>query len=182
MELILALAVITAVIIFGALISLGNERQRKAIDELREQVVLWAIQDLRIKRERLARIVHVDDPLGWLSRMTEKILGPFVNLKVVEFFQDPPVLVCSNENENHRVIFSTLSPDEVKGLINARKNRLTNPIMGNPLFSMPRKVVEYQLSALNCGFLFDAEFELAWKGITGHGTGKTDRLWMYLTR
>jgi hypothetical protein len=182
MELLLALAVITAVICFGALISLGNERQRRAIDELREQVVLWAIQDLRIKREHLVREVRVDDPLGWLSRMTEKILGPVVNLKVVEFFQDPSVLVCSNENENHRIIFSTLSPDEVKGLRNARKNRLTNPIMSNPLLSMPRKVVAYQLSTLNCGFLFDAEFELAWKGITGHSAEKSGRLWMYLKR
>lgn len=182
MELLLALAMITAVILFGALLSLGNERQRRAIDELREQVVLWAIQDLRIKRERLARNIRVDDPLGWLSHTTEKILGSVVNLKVVEVFQDPPVLVCANENENHRVIFSTLSPNEVKGLRNARKNRLTNSVMGNPLLSMSRKVVEYQLSTLNCGFLFDAEFELAWKAITGHNAEKTDRLWIYLTR
>jgi len=182
MELLLSLAVIAAVIIFGALISLGNERQRRAIDELREQVVLWAIQDLRIKREHLARNVRVDNPLGWLSHTTEKILGSAVNLKVVEFFQDPPVLVCSNENENHRIIFSTLSPDEVKGFRNARKNRLINPIMDNPLLSMSGKIVEYQLSTLNCGFLFDAECELAWKGITGHNAEKTDRLWIYLTR
>ncbi|WKZ52633.1 MAG: hypothetical protein QY329_07815 [Anaerolineales bacterium] len=182
MELLLALAVITAVICFGALISFGNEKQRRALNELREQVVLWAIQDLRIKRERLARNVRVDDPLGWLSRTAEKILGPGLNLKVVEFFQDPPVLVCSNENENHRVFFSPLSPDEVKGIRNARKNRLANPVMDNPLLSLPGKVVEYQLSTLNCGFLFDAEFELAWKGITGHSANKTDRLWMYLPR
>ena len=182
MEILLALAVITAVIIFGALISLGNERQRRAIDELREQVVLWAIQDLRIKREHSARNVRVDDPLGWLSHTTAKILGSAVNLKVVDFFQDPPVLVCVNEIENYRVIFSTLSPDKVKGFRNARKNRLTNPVLGNPLLSMSGKLVEYQLSTLNCGFLFDAEFELAWKGITGHSAAKTDRLWMYLPR
>ena len=64
MEIILAIVVGVAVIFFGALISAGNERQRKAIDGLREQVVLWAMQDLRLKRERLARDVHVDDPLG----------------------------------------------------------------------------------------------------------------------
>jgi len=181
MELLLALAVITAVIIFGALISLGNERQRRAIDELREQAVLWAIQDLRIKREHLAREVRVDDPIGWLSRMTEKILGSEVHLKVLECFQDPPVLICSNENENHRIFFSTLSPDDVKGLRTARKNRLTNLAMDNPLISMSGKFVEYQLSTLNCGFLFDVEFELAWKGITGHSPDKIGRLWIYLS-
>jgi len=51
MEIILALVVAVAVIFFGALISAGNERQRKAIDGVREQIVLWAMQDLRIKRE-----------------------------------------------------------------------------------------------------------------------------------
>jgi hypothetical protein len=65
MEIILAIVVATAVIFFGALISAGNERQRKAIDNLREQTSLWAMQDLRIKRERLAREVHMNDPLGW---------------------------------------------------------------------------------------------------------------------
>jgi len=68
MELVLAIVVVVAVIFFGALISMGNERQRKAIDELREQTALWAMQDLRIKRERLARDVRVDDPLSWLNK------------------------------------------------------------------------------------------------------------------
>lgn len=64
MEIILAIVVGAAVIFFGALISIGNERQRRAIDALREQTVLWAMQDLRIKRERLAREVRIDDPLA----------------------------------------------------------------------------------------------------------------------
>jgi hypothetical protein len=55
MEITLAVVVAAAVIFFGALISTGNERQRKAIDGLREQVIMWAMQDLRIKREKLTR-------------------------------------------------------------------------------------------------------------------------------
>lgn len=54
MEMILALVVVIAVIIFGALISMGNERQRRALDGIREQTALWASQDLRLKREKLA--------------------------------------------------------------------------------------------------------------------------------
>jgi hypothetical protein len=34
--------VIAAVLFFGALISVGNERQRKAIDGIREQASFWA--------------------------------------------------------------------------------------------------------------------------------------------
>ena len=79
-EIILALVVAVAVIFFGALSSAGNERQRKAIDALREQVVFWVVQDLRIKRERQARDVRVDDPLRWLNNLIAKICGYDINL------------------------------------------------------------------------------------------------------
>ncbi len=46
----LALTVIIALIVFGTLISVGNERQRKAIDSISQQTQAWAIEDLRLKR------------------------------------------------------------------------------------------------------------------------------------
>lgn len=76
MEIILAIVVGVAVIFCGALISMGNERQRRAIDDLREQVVRWAIQDLRIKHERLARDVRIDDPLDWLNKSGDPSMRP----------------------------------------------------------------------------------------------------------
>src|SRR6266498_49493 len=94
MEEIIAIVVVAAVIFFGALISLGNERQRKAIDGLREQTVLWAMQDLRIKRTALERDVYVDDPLAWFSKTASKIVGSDLQLQVVEIFDNPSVLVC----------------------------------------------------------------------------------------
>ena len=51
---IFAILVLGAVIFFGALLSIGNERQRKAIDGIREQASYWAEQDLRLKRARAA--------------------------------------------------------------------------------------------------------------------------------
>ena len=57
MEIMLAIVVALAVIFFGALISMGNERQRRAIDNLREQVVNWAQQDLLLKHAELARAI-----------------------------------------------------------------------------------------------------------------------------
>jgi len=180
MELLLALVVVTAVILFGALISIGNERQRRAIVELREQVVLWAIQDLRIKREHLAREVRVDDPLIWLNLTAGRILAQELRLQVVETFDEPQTLVCTHGDDNQRIIFSTLSPDELKHLKSGRQNRLSNFATGNPLLSLPRKIVRHELSVLNCGFLFDLELPLAWSGITGCHAKRTDRLWMYL--
>ena len=86
MEILLAMVVVSAVIFFGALISIGNERQRKAIDDLREQVVLWSLQDLKIKREQLALDMKVEDPLGWLSKITKNACGFTSELQLVDYF------------------------------------------------------------------------------------------------
>lgn len=72
---------------------MGNERQRKAIDGLHEQIVLWAMQDLRIKRERLARDVQVNNPIEWLNKITAKVSGFNLNLQVVEFSITPDACV-----------------------------------------------------------------------------------------
>ena len=93
MEIILAIVVASAVIFFGALISAGNERQRKAIDGLREQVILWAVQDLQIKREKLAHEVRVDDPLNWLNKIIGKTCNLEGSLQVIEVFEGPRALV-----------------------------------------------------------------------------------------
>jgi hypothetical protein len=180
MELLLALTVITAVICFGALISLGNERQRKAIDELREKVVLWAIQDLRIKREKLAREVRVDDPLGWLNQIAAKVCGFDLKLQVAETFDEPRTLVCTTGDGNGRVIFTPFSPDDIRRFRKEKRSRLSQVAAQNPLLLLPRKATSYEISALNGGVVFDLELPLAWKGLTGERVLQMERVWMYL--
>ncbi len=180
MELLLALAVITAVIIFGALISLGNERQRNAIDELREQVVLWAIQDLLIKREHLAREVRVDDPMGWLNRIAAKSRGYDLRLQVVEAFEEPRALICTTGDGNGRVIFTPFSPVEILGIQKGKRGRLSKIAEQNPIMLIPRKATAYEISALNSGMLFDLEFPLAWNGLTKQRVTPIERIWMYI--
>ncbi len=178
MELLLALAVITAVIIFGALLSIGNERQRRAIDEMREQVVLWAIQDLRIKRERLAQEARVDDPLGWLSRMVAKVIGSEQNLDVAETFAEPLALVCELGAPRNKIIFSPMSPTDIRRYKQETRGRLSNFANPNPLLSLPRNTTVRELNTLNAGFLFDLELPLAWKSLTGRDVGRNS-LWIY---
>lgn len=179
METILAVVVIAAVICFGALISAGNERQRKAIDELREQTALWAIQDLRIKRERLARDVRVDDPLRWLNNLAAKIYGYDLNLQVNEAFDEPPVLVCITGDSGDKVLFSPLSPSEIRQLNRNKRSRLSQYGDRHPLLSLPRQITAYEFSVLNSKILFDLELPLAWKGLTNQETPQMERLWMY---
>lgn len=178
MEMMLALTVLVAVIVFGALISLGNERQRKAIDALQDQIVSWAVQDLKIKRDHLAREVRVDDPLGWLNRLATRALGTSLDLQVVEFFEDPQVLVCQASGGT-QVLFSPLSATEIRLLNKMRKGRLVQYASGNPLLGFPRGVGGQEFSPLNSGVVFDLELSLAWKSLTGR-EAQMERLWMYV--
>ena len=178
MEIILALVVVIAVIIFGALISIGNERQRRAIDGLREQIVLWAIQDLRIKREKLTRDVRIDDPLDWLNKLTGKTIGRPVQLSSKEFFDSPTALVYEIDHGDGKVVFSPLAPRDVRQLRKQRKSQLDQYSQGNPLFILPRNTTAFEISALNANMLFDLELPTVWKSLTGKEVDQ-NRIWLY---
>lgn len=180
MEIILAIVVASAVIFFGALISMGNERQRKAIDKLREQVVLWAGQDLKIKREHLAQTVQVPDPLAWLNQTASKMCGYDLKLQVLEMFEEPQTLICASGNSSVKVIFSPISPSEIRKLQKSVKNRLFRSVGMNPLFSLPMTTITQELSVLNSGILFDLELHIAWKKLTVYECQQFDCLWMYI--
>ena len=179
MEILLAIVVASAVIFFGALISVGNERQRRAIDGLREQVVLWAVQDLKIKREHMERTVQVPDPLGWLNKTASKICGYDLKLQILEMFDEPQSLVCTSGGGSIRVVFSPLSPADILRLKSGKQGRLSQFASHNPLFFLPRGVEVHELSVLNGGHLFDLELSLAWKALTGQNLALSNRLWMY---
>ena len=179
MEIILAIIVTITVIFFGALISVGNERQRKAIDGLREQVVFWAMQDLRIKRERLARNVNVEDPIGWLNGIATKVCGYDMNLQVIETFDRPQAIICALTEGDSKIIFSPLAPNDIRQIRRDKRSRLSPYEEQNPLLSLPRNTTFHEISVLNCGPMFDLELSLAWKGLSGQSLGKSDCLWMY---
>jgi hypothetical protein len=180
MEISLAIVVTAAVLFFGALISAGNERQRRAIDALREQAEQWEIQDLRLKRERLAREIRLDDPLGWLNDIAAHACGYDLRLQVVEAFENPPALLCSSENGNGTVVFTPLSPTDARRMRSGRSGRLSRYGERHPLWSLSSRGSPYSLSILNSGALFDLELTLAWKSLTGQSSQRLDRLWMYV--
>lgn len=179
MEIILAIVVASAVIIFGALISIGNERQRKAIDGLREQVVMWAMQDIRIKREHIARDVDVPDPLGWLNQVASKVCGRDLKLQILEVFDSPGALLCSSGDGSMKAAFSPFSPADIRKMKHGR-NRLNQFSDHNPLLSLPRVVGVNELSILNEELLFDLKVSIVWKKLTGQSLVSINRFWMYV--
>jgi hypothetical protein len=76
------------------------------------------------------------------------------------------------------VVFSLASPDDISRLKRERKSKLS--LMGNthPLLDLPRRVEQVGISILNGGILFDLEFPIAWKMLTGKQFSQ-DQLWMY---
>ena len=178
MEIILALVVVIAVIIFGALISMGNERQRRALDGIREQTALWASQDLRLKREKLAREVKVDDPVKWLNMVITRACGESLDLTVTEVFDTPQTLVCMDEN-SQRVVVSMASPVEIRRMKRERKNKLLGVSNGHPLLNLPQRVEQVEISILNGGILFDLELPVAWEMLSGMRVIDNDKLWIY---
>lgn len=179
MDAVFAILVLGAVISFGALISAGNERQRKALDGIREQAAQWATQDLRLKREKLACDVKVDDPVAWLNRVVIKAYGEDLGLTIVDIFDTPKALVCMAKN-GRRVVFSPISPDDVHSLKKSQQGKLTPVAEFHPLAKLPRKVEHLKLSILNAGLLFDLELPLVWRLIGGNVPIESELLWMYL--
>lgn len=165
---------------FGALISAGNERQRRAIDDLREETSRWAMRDLQLKREQLVHEAKVDDPLGWLNRVAAGACGYELNLQVTESFENPRALLCASRNSGGAVVFSPIGPDEIRKMKRARSSRLSQFAERNPLASLPAKATSYALSVLNAGTLFDLELHLAWKGLTGQRAEDMQCMWMFI--
>jgi len=178
MDAIFAILVLGAVIFFGALISAGNERQRKAIDGIREQAAQWAMQDLRLKREHLARDVKVDDPVAWLNRVVAKVVGEDLGLVVTEVFDNPQALICSSK-DGRKAVLSPLAPMDISKLKSGNKARLSRLGNNHPLILLNRDTESQEISILNGGILFDLEMPLAWKFLSGLDAD-FETLWLYL--
>jgi hypothetical protein len=179
METLLAIVVAAAVIFFGALVSMGNERQRRAIDNLREQVILWAVQDLSIKRKSLTQTIKIENPQSWLNEIALKVCGYDFGIKIIEVYDEPPAVFCAPENGVEKMIFSPFSPSDIRRLKKTKGNRLGRFIGEHPLFSLPGDVKIHELTVLNAGTFFDMEVEQVWTEITGRNHNSKDRLWMY---
>lgn len=179
MEMLLAIVVASAVIFFGALISMGNESQRKAIDGLREQVALWAVQDLKIKSESLKHDIRIEDPLSWINHVVKISHGESLSLTIAEYLNSPEALICISEN-NTKVIFSPLSPSDIKLIYQNNKSKLNLVGVRHPLLNLPQKTKKLELSILNMGVFFDLEARCVWKMLTGSELMK-EKIWLYIT-
>jgi hypothetical protein len=179
LEVTLAVSVIAAVVVVGLLISLGNERQRRALEELNQYVSDWAIGDLRIKRARAAREIQIERPVEWLEEMARLAMGASPALRdVVRVHQNPEAIEVATDGE-YILVYSPVEPRRLKRLSKNGGKKGVSLTQETPLLGKkPGRVNAYELSVLNAGVFFDIEADQVWRQIT-HRPLSAHRLWIY---
>jgi hypothetical protein len=179
-DLFLSVVVIAAVVIFGALISVGNERQRRAIDKLHQAYKQWAVQDLRLKRGTAASQVQINDLQGWLTKATTLGLGRKTTILDIQKHETPVHTVEMHDGETGKTLLCVIeTPETIVNLLKRRKSVIRGDLRSNPLFRVGKKTPVVELSMLNAGLLFDVELPVAWKMLTDDVT-ESGSLWAYI--
>ncbi len=183
LDTVLAIVVLTAVLLFGALMVAGNERQRKAIDGLNTSYSRWAEHDLLIKRAAAARTVRVDDPKAWLDTIATHVFGLTPKITSLDPWQagdaQAMIAICP---AGRKLVVTPILPASFRKMITLRKSkgaaaaiaRTTVGILGNH----PGKVPCYELNIISAGTFFDVEAGQAWETLFKEKLG-VDRLYMF---
>jgi len=175
-----ALPVFAAVVVFGALIVIGNERQKRELARIREVEERWAEQDLRIKRGKLAMEIKIEDPTLWLNNATSKAMGVTVVLTAKEMLTNPDAVAFADSESGRKMIVTLLPPGHIAKLSKKRKTSKSSRLSAvHPLLPVHRGTEIIELNMLNAGLLLDLELPTAWQALTGQST-TAERLWMYI--
>lgn len=181
LEVALAISVLAAVIVVGALISIGNERQRKAIAQLRDDLRNWALSDLEIKREKASREVEIIDPLAWLHNAARKATGTSWELRAVaKILENPDAIVVASSNGSY-LMFSPEKPGRVRKLLRGPdRQSKTGPLPSEMKMAVRgrSRMESFELSALNAGIFFDLEADRVWRMLTDRPL-TANKLWLY---
>ena len=179
-DLFLAVTVVAAIIAFGALISVGNERQRRAIDTLHQAYKQWAVQDLRLKRGVASTQTRIEDLTAWLTKTTSLSFGRKTIVMDYQIHNSPVNTVEFHDAEVGQTIICTLeSPEALKTILKNKRAVLRGELRSNPVFRVSKKTPAVELSMLNAGVMFDVELPIAWNTLTGQAT-EADTLWAYI--
>ena len=176
-ETIMFLSVLGAVLFFGALISIGNERQRKAINGIREQAARWAETDIRLKRAM--RDVRVPDARQWLVGVAGKVLGSSPQILALNPWEENGLkaIVCPCEDGRKLVLTPELPSRFVKGVQPKGGNRLSKADV-SLLGDRPKRAPVFEMNIVTCGPFFDLEARQVWQGVTGSRM-EFDRLYLF---
>lgn len=168
MDYILLIAVLASMIVLGMVISVGNERQRKAIEEVRKEIEDWATQFVYIKRQEMQSSIKIQEPDKWFEHILSRLLGQYVAIEAMDKYQKEQILaVLLDASGGGRFLVTPVAPKEFiqAAAPKKKKNAALSGYQVNLLGEKPHKVPVYTLSVLNQGMLFDLEAQKVWKAL-----------------
>jgi hypothetical protein len=177
LDIVIGVVVVGAVVFFGALISAGNERLRKASLELNKIADGYFTQRLRLARGQAQMNVSIPNHAAWLSEAFSKAYGEEKSLTKGKYHKDPECLEMLDVN-GRPVLFTPLPPDHLARMIKNQKRGKQALGQDNPLLKIGRDAIVNELNILNTTPLFDLELPVAWKELTGQPT-TAEKLWAY---
>ena len=175
----LALTVLIALIVLGALISVGNERQRKAIDSISRQTQAWAIEDLRLKRGQVEANISIDNPIAWLNTAASRALGRQTQLSTPEITENPYAVSFVDHYAGETLVFSLLSPKMLRKLSKEKQSKLSKRTNQQPLIPWRKGITSFEMTMLNAGIRFDLELPVAWQALAKEQTN-SEHIWVYV--
>lgn len=179
MDILIGTSLLVAIVLLGALITAGNERQRKALDGIREQVEAWAQEDILIKREKVARSIQVEAPLAWLEKTAAGILGQSPKIiSTTTWEKDGLLAIIAVRNDGGRLVFTPVPRERFLQSVHLKKRGALAQAETSLLGDKPEKVLHYDLSVLTSGMFFDIEAAQAWEALSGQ-TLPAKRLTMF---
>jgi hypothetical protein len=180
---VLAVIVLFAVLLFGALLVAGNERQRKAIDALNTSYTRWAEHDLVIKRATAAKTVQVEDPQTWLEQIARQVFGVTPKIASLQPWQgNAAKAMLATCSDGRSLVVTPLPPADFRKMIALRPHKgaaaAINRTTVGPLGTHPGKVPCYELNIITAGTFFDVEARQAWEKVFNENLA-VDRLYMF---
>lgn len=176
--------IIIIVGLLGILITLGNERNRAAIEQINKTAQDWAVQDLRMKRGATAKSIEVTDPVSWFNKASSRALEEQVDLAHAGSFADvPSCVVFSEANSGKIFIYSPHSAKDLRQILRtaSKKSNRLDDVNTNPLAMKLPKTAEKTavlMNIVNAGVLFDLELATVWPQYTRQ-TPNFESLWLY---
>lgn len=185
LDVLLAVIVIATITVFGILLVLGNERQRKAIQAVADHAGRWAEQDLQLKRARASRDVRVEDPRAWLDGIATRVFGISPGLTQLTPWTGPGeavalVAVCE---DGRRLVVTPVPPERFVRAVDARRvrGRAASAVAATEtslLGASPRRVPVHDLTVVTTGPFFDLEAGMVWEQMFSEKLG-VDRLFLF---
>lgn len=171
--------IILGLVALGALISLGNERQRNALDSLRRQAEQWAMNDLRLKRGQMTQRTDIFYPTGWLAAATSKVLETRVDLRINNNYEEPIAVSYQDGESGKEFVYSLVPPKDAKKFSKRKRSHLSSAT-SHPFARLRKNSVDIvEMNILNAGIVFDVELPIAWQKISKETTD-SDHLWLYI--